>query len=104
MMAAMPLSVWPFLEENGAHLGHGASGARRCGQAVDRPWAESPSSLHRDPPPLNWSTLMYVFGQRGRTIECRESATSRDCCACAVLRSTNADAVVSVDAPSGAFR
>jgi hypothetical protein len=26
-----------------SHPGHGVPGARRCGQAVHRPWAESPS-------------------------------------------------------------
>lgn len=30
-----------------------------------------------DPPPLNWSIFMYVFGQDGGPLRCRESATSR---------------------------
>ena len=29
--------------------GHGASGTQRCGQAADRRWAASPSSLHGRP-------------------------------------------------------
>src|SRR4029077_17921817 len=33
----------------GAPRGHGAPGARRCGQAADRQWVESPSSLHGRP-------------------------------------------------------
>lgn len=36
-----------------SHLGVGAPGARKCGQAADRPRAESPGPLHGRPSRLS---------------------------------------------------
>ena len=34
------------------------------------------SSIGRDPPPMNWSILRYVFGHQEEDHKCRESITS----------------------------